>query len=154
MIKYILAKNLTDGYRETFEISSVQIDNETHFISVWLKHISFDANKVPLVNVYQEFFNESVQTNILRVDPEWNTSSLPIAKPDNFLFENPTTWGDLCIEDIPMVSSPSLASKLIELRSNAITGTTFGEGFDKALLQFMLDKNVLPEGFTFISKEV
>ena len=70
------------------------------------------------------------------------------------MFENPSTWGDMNIEDIPMISTPSLNSKLIELRGKNVVGLTFGEAMDKVLLQFMIDKGVLPTDLTFIAKEV
>lgn len=156
MKKTVYARTNEKGQKETYEIMTMLFDYVSHFVDLKIRHITYDAEGIPIVHDFQQYFNESYSINVLVDDPLWNENSTP-PKPAGFIFENPDTWGNLSLSDIPMTNTPALSTRLIDICAKAVNGDLdYGENTSRVMLEFLVEQKILTSGngWAFESKIV
>ena len=152
MKKAILVKT-ENGIKDTFEITLTMFDGIAQMVVVGLKHL-YVRDGVPVVEDSQHTFNENYVVNVLAPDPEWTALSIP-PRPDGFDFEDPSTWGDLNITQIPLVKKIQKQTKLMELFQTEVDcKDEFGFIVESNVLRYLQTQGTLPADYELSFKEI
>lgn len=103
-MKYVRPSKVIKGAKDTYEITMHTIDKLHKQITG--KYMFMKVRSDGCIDWTTEEFQIYNKPGGKIVDPEWNKNSTP-PKPDGFFFDDPSTWGGLMWEEIPLVDDTS-----------------------------------------------
>lgn len=140
-MKYVRESQHVKGAKDTYRPLSFQVDHVHSFMhgTMMIMEIQPDGS----VGWRTKNFRIMNIPNGKIPDPDWCSSSKP-PKPDGFLFEDPSTWGGLMWEEIPLVDDTSKYYFDYMQSLKPILGETPKDITEEAILRTLVKSGDLP----------